>query len=86
MSTPLDPRYYAPTTCWKVWLKRKAEICPFLPDKRDIFPNIEFLELVSAAGHSYIFKVRHEDKICALKLVRPPFPHSDQLFASNPHA
>ncbi|KAE8155333.1 hypothetical protein BDV25DRAFT_135082 [Aspergillus avenaceus] len=53
---------------WKVWLKRKDEYCPFLKDWTDAVPEIEFLELLADAVHSYMFKVRLHGKTYALKL------------------
>lgn len=42
---------------------------PFIEDISTLSSGIEFLELLAAAGHSYVFRVRLEDKIYALKLV-----------------
>ena len=55
---------------WHIWLKYKDKICPFLPDRRDLASQIEFLDLIADSMHSYMFKVRIHEQIYALKLVR----------------
>ncbi|PYI08648.1 hypothetical protein BO78DRAFT_440588 [Aspergillus sclerotiicarbonarius CBS 121057] len=53
---------------WHIWLKYKDQICPSLPDRRDLAPEIEFLDLIADSVHSYMFKVRIQETIYALKL------------------
>lgn len=57
-------------TCYKYWLKLKDTICPCLDYLQDLAPKIEFIEPVAQAGQGVIMKVRIEDNIYALKLVR----------------
>lgn len=57
-------------TCWDMWVKHREEFCPFLKDMSDIASDIEFLELLAAAGHSYVVKVKLRGNIFALKLVQ----------------
>ncbi|RAK94785.1 uncharacterized protein BO80DRAFT_18296 [Aspergillus ibericus CBS 121593] len=66
MDGPSDEAY----SHWHIWLKYKDRICPFLPDRRDLAPQLEFLDLIADSMHSYMFKVRIDDHIYALKLVR----------------
>jgi hypothetical protein len=53
-----------------MWVKHREEQCPFLKDKSDVASEIEFLELLAAAGHSYVVKVKLGSNIYALKLVK----------------
>ncbi|KKZ65934.1 hypothetical protein EMCG_08344 [[Emmonsia] crescens] len=62
-------------TCWNIWLKHRKQYCPFLEDRRDISSDIEFLELLAAAGHSYVIKVRLQGNVYALKLYTLLQPH-----------
>ncbi|KAK2806077.1 hypothetical protein FQN51_008030 [Onygenales sp. PD_10] len=55
-------------TCWDMWLKHKAEFCPFLPDLTAISSEIKFLQRLSDGGHSYIVKVSLQGRIYALKI------------------
>ncbi|KKZ64096.1 hypothetical protein EMCG_01593 [[Emmonsia] crescens] len=55
-------------TCWTVWLKHHKKKCPFINDLSHLLPDIEFLELLFTGSHSYLFKVRLNRKIYALKL------------------
>ncbi|OOG00888.1 hypothetical protein ASPCADRAFT_125899 [Aspergillus carbonarius ITEM 5010] len=59
---------------WHIWLKYKDKICPFLPDRRDLASQIEFLDLIADSMHSYMFKVRIHEQIYALKLYTIPDP------------
>jgi hypothetical protein len=66
----MDPRASSqPKSTWAVWLKHHKKMCPFIKDISDLSSDIEFLELLASAGHSYIFKVQLEGKVYALKLV-----------------
>ncbi|EEP80632.1 predicted protein [Uncinocarpus reesii 1704] len=77
----MDPAY---DTCWKIWLAYQERMCPFLPDIGHISPKLEFLELLAAAGHSYIVKVRFDGNIFALKLYTLTQPHwSPSRFVIN---
>ncbi|KAK2813736.1 hypothetical protein FQN50_000134 [Emmonsiellopsis sp. PD_5] len=73
----MDPHHAASRkhTCWTLWLKHRGVKCPFIKDLSHLSPEIEFLELLFAGGHSYLFKVRLQDAIYTLKLYTLTQPH-----------
>lgn len=58
-------------SCWEVWLRKRKQLCSFLPDIQDTGVELEFLELLADSTHWYLFKVRVKDKDHSLKQVSP---------------
>ncbi|KKZ67904.1 hypothetical protein EMCG_06433 [[Emmonsia] crescens] len=83
-SSKPKPKTRPRRTPWTLWLKDRKVYCPFIPDISSIASGIEFLELLFAGGHSYLFKVRLQGHICALKLYSLSQPYwSPSMFERN---
>ncbi|OAT10657.1 hypothetical protein BDBG_06472 [Blastomyces gilchristii SLH14081] len=71
-------------TCWTLWLQHHKEKCPFINDLSHLSPDIEFLELLFAGSHSYLFKVQLGGEIYTLKLYNLTQPDwSESRFERN---
>ncbi|KKZ61724.1 hypothetical protein EMCG_03753 [[Emmonsia] crescens] len=66
-------------TCWTLFLKYHRRFCHFIKDISHLSAGIEFLKILASpgptGGHSYVFQVRLEGKIYALKLFNLTQPH-----------